>query len=125
MFDTSLGYKKKRATVFWSFLVVALVGSGFLVWQVVNSDNLGSKDSEAGSVNPDSAITVVYEAHGGGKIDGERTQTITKGERTILVKAIPESGYYFSSWDDGNTNPERSDQAVVDTTYTAIFKQKN
>lgn len=121
MFNSSLGYKKKRATVFWSFFVVAFLASGFLVWKVITSDNLGSKDSEASS---GSTITIIYEAGEGGKIEGNTTQNFTKRSWVSPVKAIPNNGYYFSSWDDGETKSERKDWAFVNKTYKAIFKQK-
>ncbi len=121
MFNSSLGYQKKRATVFWSFFVVAFLASGFLVWKVITSDNLGSKDSEASS---SSNIKIVYEVEGGGRVEGNTTQNISKWQQTSPVKAIPNNGYYFTSWDDGETKPERSDQAVANKTYKAVFKQK-
>jgi len=124
MFDSSLGYHKKRATVFWSFLVVAFLASGFLVWQVVHSDNLSTKDSEASSMSSSSSVTVVYEVQGGGRIEGQTTQTVPKWGKTTSVTAIPNNGYYFSSWSDGNTNPERRDQVIENTIYRAIFKKE-
>ena len=43
-----------------------------------------------------------------------------EGEQTILA-AIPNKGYYFARWDDGNTNNPRILKVSGDTTITAIF----
>ena len=43
-----------------------------------------------------------------------------EGERVMLV-AIPNKGYYFDRWDDGNTNNPRILTITKDTTITAIF----
>ena len=43
-----------------------------------------------------------------------------EGERVMLV-AIPNKGYYFDRWDDGNTNNPRTLTITKDTTITAIF----
>ena len=43
-----------------------------------------------------------------------------EGEQTILA-AIPNKGYYFARWDDGNTNNPRILKVSGDTTITAVF----
>ncbi|MDE7101514.1 MAG: hypothetical protein K2O37_01830, partial [Bacteroidales bacterium] len=44
----------------------------------------------------------------------------TEGEQAMLA-AIPNQGYYFARWSDGNTNNPRILKVTGDTTLTAIF----
>ena len=44
----------------------------------------------------------------------------TEGEQAMLA-AIPNQGYYFARWSDGNTNNPRILKVSGDTTLTAIF----
>ena len=46
-----------------------------------------------------------------------------EGEQVTLV-AIPNKGYYFDRWDDGNTNNPRILMVSGDTTITAIFEKE-
>lgn len=42
----------------------------------------------------------------------------------VKIKAIPNIGYEFSHWSDGDTNVERTIIVNSDITLTAYFKQK-
>jgi hypothetical protein len=44
------------------------------------------------------------------------------GDTTVL-KAIPNDGYKFAGWDDGNTNNPREVIVTVNATYKAIFSE--
>ena len=69
-------------------------------------------------------ITVVYEADEGGSIDGDEIQIIYRGENPEPVKALPDDGWMFVEWSDGNTDPYRTDkEPQSDVTYTAIFEE--
>ncbi len=46
----------------------------------------------------------------------------TKGT-TIQLVALPESGYQFEKWDDGNTDNPRTITVTNNATYTAIFSE--
>ncbi len=45
----------------------------------------------------------------------------TAGVKAAKVKAVPNDGYLFEKWSDGNTAPEREDDAEL--TVKAIFKE--
>ena len=45
----------------------------------------------------------------------------TAGVKAAKVKAVPNEGYLFEKWSDGNTAPEREDDAEL--TVKAIFKE--
>ena len=66
--------------------------------------------------------TVTYAASEGGSISGEKTQTRASGTSTSAVTALANEGWHFVGWDDGNTNPTRSDTVSASVTYTAIFE---
>lgn len=69
-------------------------------------------------------ITVIYESDEGGSIDGDEIQIIYKGENPAPVKAIPDEGWMFVEWSDGNIDPYRTDKDIQsDVTYTAIFEE--
>jgi hypothetical protein len=58
-----------------------------------------------------------------GYIDGETKQQITDiNGRTSMIKAVPNLGYKFVCWSDGNTNVSRvRDTADASTVFIAIF----
>lgn len=43
----------------------------------------------------------------------------------LIIKAIPNSGYRFVQWSDGNTNSEREMWASGDVVYEAVFEELN
>lgn len=71
------------------------------------------------------SYTVYYNAGTGGHISGSSPQTINHGSNTSAVTAIPDSGYYFTQWDDANTNATRSDTITSNKTWTASFAVSN
>jgi len=79
----------------------------------------------AGDAYPiEDMITVSYLVEDGGTIKGEEDQLLFKGENTSTVIAIPDEGWVFIEWDDGNTDPVRSDLNITeDRMFMAIFEQ--
>jgi hypothetical protein len=71
---------------------------------------------------PVTKYTLKYIAGTGGKISGATTQTVEKGKSGSKVTAVPNSGYRFSKWSDGNTSASRTDTNVQrNITVTAQF----
>ncbi len=63
-----------------------------------------------------------YLVSAGGVIAGECEQRVISGNAGSLVKAIPENGFVFDKWSDGNTNPKRTDTITdCDLTFVACF----
>ena len=63
-----------------------------------------------------------YLATDGGKVEGETSQIVKRGENTDYVTAVANTGYYFDSWDDGITDAERREINVQESKiYTAKF----
>ena len=58
----------------------------------------------------------------GGQIVGEVDQVVAAGADATMVVAVPEEGWAFAMWSDGNTNPVRTDRKISeDSEYEAIF----
>lgn len=58
-----------------------------------------------------------------GSLVGETTQNVTHGSNGSAVEVIPDEGYFFVSWDDGNTDNPRLDQNITnDSTVTALVE---
>ncbi|MCH8543746.1 MAG: DUF1566 domain-containing protein [Alcanivorax sp.] len=66
--------------------------------------------------------TVTYEAAAGGALVGPAVQSVAPGADGEPVTAVPEPGYRFTGWSDGDTAAERQENAVqADITVTAQF----
>ncbi len=68
-------------------------------------------------------VTITYQSSEGGYLDGVLSQKIGWDEATSEVVAIPNEGYKFVGWDDGEKTSQRSDIAEETKTVTAIFKR--
>jgi hypothetical protein len=69
-------------------------------------------------------IPITYLADEGGEIEGEADQLVAPGESTLPVVAIADDGWMFVGWDDGNENPERFEEVVIEErVYIALFEQ--
>lgn len=67
-----------------------------------------------------------YTAGSGGSIQGFSNQTANYGSSGATVTAVPNSGYRFVSWSDGNTNASRTDTNITqDISVTASFVLNN
>lgn len=66
--------------------------------------------------------TLQYKSSGNGSIEGNSHQVISYGKEGTPVSAIPNVGYSFSSWSDGDKNNPRVDVNVkMSHTITAQF----
>ena len=69
-----------------------------------------------------SAFTLTYTANSNGSLTGSTSQGLSYGGNGTAVTAVADSGYHFTAWSDGNTNPTRTDTNVKLTqTFTANF----
>lgn len=69
-------------------------------------------------------IPVTYLADEGGEIEGETDQLVPPGGSTTPVVAVADEGWMFVGWDDGNENPERSeDNVTVEWVFIAVFEE--
>ena len=105
-------------------------GYHFLYWyDNVNQVNLGSADTLSIRVHEDLDITAYF---------GPMPYTLTveaadasagtvsgSGEydynTTVTIEATPAEGWYFTQWQDGNTENPRTVTVLGDATYTASF----
>lgn len=72
------------------------------------------------------AYTLSYAAGENGSLLGPATQSVYYGQDGAAVQAVPDTGYYFVSWSDGNTDNPRVDTNVqgsltVTATFASIF----
>lgn len=74
------------------------------------------------AVPEDKYYKVIYNAAENGKIEGDRTQTVKRGEAAEKVTAVANIGYIFVRWSDGSTDATRNDNAVYeDINVTPLF----
>ena len=67
-------------------------------------------------------FTLSYTALEGGSISGVATQTVAEGQNGVAVTAVPNKGYRFVQWSDGNTNATRTEENVTeDMAFEAEF----
>ncbi|WP_162849146.1 InlB B-repeat-containing protein [Haploplasma axanthum] len=67
-------------------------------------------------------FSLVYGVTGNGSIVGLTNQILVEGTLGEEVTAVPNEGYFFSHWSDGDTNPVRRDRIVYgDKSITAVF----
>ncbi len=65
-----------------------------------------------------------YSTTVGGSIGGSSTQLINHGSSGATVTAIPNTGYYFTSWNDGVLTSSRTDTNIIsDKTLIANIQQ--
>lgn len=65
---------------------------------------------------------IIYSAEEGGRIIGKLEQEITDTGKPVY--AIPNDGYYFVGWSDGNSNQYRIDSNISGTiTLKALFRK--
>ncbi|WP_133241452.1 InlB B-repeat-containing protein [Balneicella halophila] len=116
--------------------VEAIAGSGyeFVKWSDGSTDN-PRKDTNVTSdisvvavfaeiVTPPTEYTLSYTAGNGGRISGEATQRVEKGESGSTVEAIAGSGYEFVKWSDGSTdNPRKDTNVTSDISVVAVFAE--
>jgi len=92
---------------------------------ISSGSNSGIRFSES-SGNNTGPFTLTYSAGPNGSINGSVSQTVEFGGSGEAVIAVPNSGYIFEKWSDGNTNAERTDKNVIaDINVTATFTKQN
>ena len=70
-----------------------------------------------------SIYSLTYTAGDGGRIKGTATQNVADGQSSIEVEAVPNEGYKFVKWSDGNTNAKRTESNVTaNMSVTAEFE---
>ena len=104
-----------------------------------NTDYIGMTDYNfTTSISADCEINVVFHKNyytlttsvndnAMGRIDitgaaAEQDGTYREGS-VVTLTAVPNSGYEFVTWSDGNTNPSRTETINSDITLSAIFRQ--
>ncbi len=72
---------------------------------------------------PSYEIEYTMIANGGGEtIEGRTLQSVERGQTGDWVRAVPEEGFYFLGWSDGNLSPVRRDISVEGhSVYFAYF----
>ncbi len=66
--------------------------------------------------------TLTYIAGPGGSISGQAVQTVSHGGNGTAVTAIPNVGFQFTGWSDGNmANPRTDLNVTANLSVTALF----
>ncbi|MFW6226701.1 MAG: PKD domain-containing protein [Bacteroidota bacterium] len=90
------------------------------------TNNLQSWDTITKTVTAAVGVTtynLTYTAGANGSISGTATQTVNDGEHGTAVEAVPNTGYHFVSWSDGDTTNPRVDSNInADITVEANFE---
>jgi hypothetical protein len=101
-------------------------GYHFVQWNDGSTDNPRTDDNVTADITITASFaintyTLTYSAGNNGTISGN-PQTVDYGSNGTAVTAIPNQGYHFVSWSDGNTDNPRTDVDVTaDITATASF----
>ena len=104
-------------------IVAAFVAMVLGVFGVLFASGVFKDFKEINPVIP-GVYSVKYEVlEGEGTSVGELTQSVVSGEMTEGVIAVPEDGWRFLKWTDGEGRPYRSDEVVANQTYFAVFVQ--
>ena len=110
---------------------VAEVGYKFLQWSdglrmnprtdIVTEDGK-IYEAEFTEVLPIYVLTYIAGEHG--EVQGVLQQEVERGASGSEVEALPDDGYRFVQWSDGNKNAKRIDANVQESkTYTASFEK--
>jgi len=85
--------------------------------------NFAYRGGSGGGSSPSvTTYTLTYTADVGGTISGTSSQTVNSGSDGSAVSAVPNTGYYFTSWSDGSTSNPRTDINIsADKSITASF----
>ncbi len=86
------------------------------------SGNINGTDVTNVAVTCVNTYTLTYTPGSNGTISGTTPQMVNHGASGTAVTAVPNPGYTFNQWSDGNTNASRTDMNVMaSATYTASF----
>ena len=111
-----------------SVTAVPNVGYKFVSW----SDGITTPERQDKNITTDKTVIaefekivykVNYQADAGGTIDGQSEQLIKYGEDAVFVVAVPNAGYRFVKWSDGNGSTIRRETCVTsEINVTAEFE---
>lgn len=94
-------------------------GSEIFAQDAVDPDDKSDKEED------DTLCIIIYAAGEGGIVAGENVQKLQKGQDTTPVTAMPDMGYEFACWSDGDPRATRIDYSVQESiTITAMFVKK-
>lgn len=111
---------KTMSYVALSVLTLGIITNSIVGTSFVKGSSIPSIDEIV--TNEDTQLNVSYFVEEGGFIVGDEFQIVLKGQNSSPVLAVPEDGYMFESWSDGNENPERQDFDIKQNNeYFAIF----
>ena len=118
---------KGTSTSFSTVTARPMSGYEFVSWSDGSTEKMRTDTlSESASFEAIFArvqVTTTYLATQGGTLEGVTEQKTDKGALTTEVKAVADEGYVFKGWDDGFLLEARTDNAIEDRTYKAIFEQ--
>ena len=109
-----------------SVLICAILGAGMTIVNFLSENGVlpGGDQLLDDFVEQQTTVYVkiTYEAEDGGIIEGDEAQVLVQGTDASTITAVADDGYVFKCWNDGSTNPTRTDTNVQeDVTYTATF----
>lgn len=122
--DRKLRIRMSRALV-TAVIVTAILGTSMTtVVGLANNDVIPGGDDLLPEDPATLPIPVSYLVEEGGEIAGVADQLVRPGEDTTPVVAVPDDGWVFVGWDDGNESPERAEKNVTtELVFTAIFEE--
>ena len=111
------------------FAVQAVPNTGyhFVDWSDGSTDNPRTDTNVTTNITVTASYaintyTLTYTAGSDGSISGSTPQMVDHGSNGTAIQAVPDSGYHFVDWSDGNTDNPRTDSNVTaDITVTANF----
>lgn len=103
-------------------IIIAIIISIISVYALIACEKPDDSIRNEKPVEAEKYFTIQYLAEEGGYIKGEPKQKVAYMQTSAFVKAIPNEGYVFVKWTDGETRSYRADLAVEDITVKAVFE---
>jgi hypothetical protein len=94
---------------------------------VGNNTGLNAISIKGSTINPPigNQYSLEYTSGSNGILLGLTSQLVVESENGSAVTAVPDQGYVFTVWSDGNTNNPRVDTGVIENiSVTASFTQE-
>lgn len=110
-----------------SVTAVPNTGYHFTQWSDGVTDNPRKDSNVTSNINVTAGFAIneyviTYNAGEGGSISGLSPQTVNHGSNGTTVSAVPNTGFHFTQWSDGNASNPRIDTNVTDNiSVTAEF----
>jgi hypothetical protein len=132
----SISVEPDEATyIFGDTVVVTAVPDTGWVFDAWSDGLTGNENPDTLVMGSDTSVTATFlETHllttntvGGGVITKAPDQAFYVDGDTVIVTAVPDSGWVFDAWSDGLTGSENPDTLVMgsDTTVTATFIEEH